>query len=171
MTKLDAALAAAQAEMPELVKDSTNPHFSSRFISLKGLLEQVLPVLRKHGLLLLQPPSNLSGQPALTTIIRHVETGDQIEATTPLCMAKQDAQGQGGAITYMRRYQLMSLLGLVADEDDDGNSASERPKRRTSSGGAGSTRKPASAVAGDEAHSPGADSNEGYAGFTPDQLP
>ena len=36
---------------------------------------------------------------------------------------KEDAQAQGSAITYARRYALMSMLGLVADTDDDGEAA------------------------------------------------
>ena len=128
-----AALLAVQEEMPQLVKDSTNPHFNSRFISLGGLLEQVLPILRKHGLLLTQPVSNIDGTPALTTRFTHVKTGEYVEATTPLLMAKQDAQGHGGAITYGRRYALMSFLGLVADEDDDGNAASQSKARSSTS--------------------------------------
>jgi hypothetical protein len=50
----------------------------------------------------------------------------------PLLLAKSDPQGQGSAITYARRYALMAVLGLVADEDDDGNKASAakpKPKR------------------------------------------
>jgi hypothetical protein len=38
-------------------------------------------------------------------------------------MTKQDMQQLGSAVTYARRYQLVSLLGLEA-EDDDGNYAS-----------------------------------------------
>jgi len=36
-------------------------------------------------------------------------------------------QGLGSAITYARRYGIMSLLNLPAD-DDDGNGASGSPK-------------------------------------------
>lgn len=123
------ALAKVQEDIPDLVKDATNPHFGSKFISLPALLDQVLPIFRKHDLMLLQPPTNIGGTPALTTLIVHTKTGATLSFTTPLVMAKADAQGHGGAITYMRRYALMSLLGLVADEDDDGNSASHPPKK------------------------------------------
>jgi hypothetical protein len=37
---------------------------------------------------------------------------------------KNDPQGIGSCITYMRRYALAAILGLNIDEDDDGNSAS-----------------------------------------------
>jgi hypothetical protein len=37
-----------------------------------------------------------------------------------LLLSKNDAQGQGSAITYARRYALCAVLNLVADDDDDG---------------------------------------------------
>jgi hypothetical protein len=42
------------------------------------------------------------------------------------------------AITYARRYALMSMLGLVADEDDDGNQAASGRQQRSEG-----TRRPA----------------------------
>ena len=42
-----------------------------------------------------------------------------------------DPQGWGSAMTYARRYQLMALLGLAA-EDDDGNAASMPQSPKTS---------------------------------------
>ena len=41
-------------------------------------------------------------------------------------MPKNDMQQLGGAITYAKRYSLVSLFGL-SEEDDDGNKASEHP--------------------------------------------
>lgn len=41
-------------------------------------------------------------------------------------LAKADPQGAGSAITYARRYALVSMLGLNVDEDDDGNHASNK---------------------------------------------
>jgi hypothetical protein len=38
--------------------------------------------------------------------------------------AKQDPQGYGSALTYCRRYSLMTACG-IAPEDDDGNAASK----------------------------------------------
>jgi ERF superfamily len=33
-------------------------------------------------------------------------------------------QGQGSAITYLRRYALSAVLGIATEDDDDGNAAS-----------------------------------------------
>ena len=40
--------------------------------------------------------------------------------------SKQDPQGYGSALTYARRYSLMTACG-IAPEDDDGNAASKTP--------------------------------------------
>ena len=44
----------------------------------------------------------------------------------PLLVSKNDMQGYGSAVTYGRRYGLMSLAG-IAPEDDDGNAAAKAP--------------------------------------------
>jgi hypothetical protein len=117
--------------MPGLQRDKINPHFGSSYLSLEGLMGSILPVLNDNGLLLTQFTTSLEdGGGGLRTRITHAETGEFVEDTMPLIMDKQTAQAQGSAITYARRYSIMALLGLVADEDDDGNAASG-PKRET----------------------------------------
>jgi len=115
------AFVAAQAEFPAVEPDAVNPHFKSKFVSLGHLLAKVRPVLNKHGLSVIQLPTlTKAGHPTLMTTIMH-ESGEVIEAEAPLLLPKQDPQGQGSAITYMRRYALASALGISDQEDDDGN--------------------------------------------------
>lgn len=114
------AFVAAQAEFPAVEPDAMNPHFKSKFVSLGHLLAKVRPVLNRHGLSVVQFPSQTKGGPTLRTIILH-ESGEKLESEAPLLLPKQDPQGQGSAITYMRRYALASALGISDQEDDDGN--------------------------------------------------
>lgn len=123
ITEVVGALLAAQAEFEVLSKSSDNPFFHSKYIALPDLVVAVNPTLTKYGLGISQLVSNLDGQSALTTILFHT-SGQYISSTTPLHLSKNDPQAHGSAITYMRRYSYMSILGLVADEDDDGNAAS-----------------------------------------------
>lgn len=126
-TSLFTALLAVQADAPALQRDKINPHFQSSYLSLQALMAEVLPLLNKHGIVLLQ----LSGfreigdvlEPTLTTQLIHAESGKTMAQTMLLRAVKHDPQAQGSAITYARRYQLMAMLGLVADDDDDGNAA------------------------------------------------
>lgn len=120
---ISGALLKAQGDMPGLQKNSINPHFGNKYISLDSLMTQVLPILNKHGLVLVQAPSIAGTEPALTTTIIHATSQENIQSQMLLVLDKDSPQGQGSAITYARRYALMALLGLVADEDDDANAA------------------------------------------------
>ncbi len=124
--RLSEALVAAQAEMPRLVKDeeANTGKFAYRYLSLQGLLEQVLPVLNRHGLALIQMPGVYENQPVLWTHIRHV-SGDELKSPMLLPSTAADgAQALGSALTYARRYAVLAFLGLAPDEDEDGVSAS-----------------------------------------------
>ena len=59
----------------------------------------------------------------LTTILAH-ESGEWIVQDMSLPVSKPDAQGAGSAITYMRRYALAAVIGVV-QADDDGNEATK----------------------------------------------
>jgi hypothetical protein len=123
---LGAALAVAQGEFPAISKDSTNPFFKSKYADLATVVETASPILSKNGLSVVQFPGHDGVNDTLTTWLIH-KSGQYINDTMALHLAKNDPQGQGSALTYARRYSYMSVLGLVADEDDDGNAAS-RPK-------------------------------------------
>lgn len=113
------ALVAAQAEFPPIPRDGYNPHFKSRFSTLKAVQNATQPVLAAHGLLLSQWPCQTDqGEPALKSKLAHT-SGQWMEEITPLLLSKRDPQAHGSAITYLRRYCWSSILGLVTDEDDD----------------------------------------------------
>lgn len=116
------ALAAAQGMMKHAVKDSANPHFRSKYADLASCLEAVREPLSKNGIAIVQLPSrSADGLVELTTMLVH-ESGEWIGSTAATRVAKDDAQGMGSAVTYLRRYSLMSVTGLGAD-DDDGEAA------------------------------------------------
>jgi len=117
ITALAKALAKFHATAPAIVKNAQNPHFKNRFADLSGILEVIRIPLANVGLSVLQ----LLGDNTLTTILLH-ESGEFIETTAPLIVAKHDMQGLGSACSYQRRYSLQSLLSLSAS-DDDGNEA------------------------------------------------
>ena len=119
------ALVAAQKEMPAVPLDGVNPHFRSKHMTLGTLLSKARPVLNRHGIAVTQLPSRAEdGSSTLTTTLLH-ESGDTLSSVAPLLLTKNDPQGQGSAITYMRRYALASALGISDQEDDDGNAGSQ----------------------------------------------
>lgn len=118
------AFAKAQSEFPLVKKTDANPFFKSKYAGLPSILEVVLPVLHKNGLYLTQSPVTDGDRIGIKTMILHTESGESLEGTFTVNLAKNDPQGAGSAITYCRRYALVSMLGLNVDEDDDGNHAS-----------------------------------------------
>jgi hypothetical protein len=126
------ALLAAQAEMKNPAFDSENPHFKNDYVSLKGVLEAILPILRRHGLGLFQNLSSGEGGPRIRTLVVHEESCQALvlcDITFP--SEKKNAQGWGGAITYGRRYSLFTAFNLVGDYDDDANESSGLEKKPT----------------------------------------
>lgn len=157
-SSLAQSLLAFQAEGVKLQRDSINPHFKNRYIGLDSLIADVLPVLNKCGLVVLQMPTQVDGVPALTTRIVHAASGEAVEATMPLLATKQDPQAQGSALTYARRYSLMAFLGLVADEDTDGAAPATRRSRS-----AAGTAEPRRAAAEEATSSAAPSANGTYA--------
>jgi len=121
-------LLAAQLEFPKIKKDATNPFFKNRYASLDGILEEVLPILHKHGLFVIQNPINIGDRVGVATDIYHT-SGESISSSFTMVLAKNDPQGAGSAISYARRYSLVSMLGLNLD-DDDANTASGNTQQR-----------------------------------------
>ena len=118
------ALVALQADLVPVAKSASNPFFKSKYAPLNEVMANVQPLLAKHKLAISQFLTNLNGDSAMRTILLH-ESGQHIEDVQPLLLVKNDPQSQGSATTYARRYGVMSVLGVVADDDDDGNKATQ----------------------------------------------
>lgn len=124
ITKIAPALLTAQRAITFAVKDSTNPHFKSKYADLSSVIDAVKPALNEAGIIFLQMPAPSDRDSiALTTRLIH-ESGEWIESTATCPLQKHDPQGYGSACTYLKRYSLASAVGLYQD-DDDGNAASK----------------------------------------------
>lgn len=118
------ALLLFQTKMEAISKDSTNPFFKSKYCSLSNILEHIQLPLAEAGLCFSQLPDDNS----LTTILIHAESGEFLEASYIMPVAKQnDPQAVGSSITYARRYALGAILGLNIEEDDDANKGAAKP--------------------------------------------
>ena len=121
IASLAKALAKAQGEVENASKASVNPHFKSKYADLAEVLNTVRPVFSANGLSFVQMPSFAEGVVMVETVLMH-ESGEWISETASSPITKQDAQGVGSAITYLRRYSLAAFAG-VAQEDDDANAS------------------------------------------------
>ncbi len=125
-----------QTEIGVLSKTETNPFFKSKYMDINGLLAQLLPLLDKYKLCVVQPLVNISGKPALLTKVTDTETGKEILGDYLYAMPLpdlQDPQKMGSAITYYRRYALQSLFLLQAQDDDGELAKTEKPLGKTKS--------------------------------------
>lgn len=118
MTNLYKALAAFEQEVEVIHQDTQG--FNYTYANLGSILKVINPLLKKHGLGFTQP---LDGK-NLKTILFHVESGETLESTVEIPEGVQlakmnDFQVLGSAITYLRRYSLASVLGLITDKDID----------------------------------------------------
>lgn len=147
IAKLAPALVAAVAEVENATKNATNPHFKSKYADLAEIINTVKPVFASHGLAVVQLPGLDDGHATVETMLVHT-SGEWIKGVSGSPLQKNDPQGVGSAITYLRRYSLAALAG-IAQEDDDGNAASGTSSSREAPARNGSSPARSSAVEDD----------------------
>jgi hypothetical protein len=124
MQQIATALVKAQRDFAPALKQSTNPHFRSRYADLAACVEAVIDALNANGIALVQRTHDSDNGVAVETMFIH-ESGETLTGgILHVPAAKQDPQGYGSALTYARRYSLMAACG-IAPEDDDANAASK----------------------------------------------
>ena len=129
MNKIAPAFIKAKQAFGPALKDKTNPAFRSKYADLGACLEAVDDALLANGIAMYQETfEDLTGV-TVETVFLH-ESGETIRSgKLHVPAAKQDPQGYGSALTYARRYSLMTACG-IAPEDDDGNAATKAPAAR-----------------------------------------
>lgn len=122
---LNDALAQAQAKFPAIKRDKTvsvktkdGGSYSYSYAPLDSILDAVREPLTENGLALVQM---LDGK-GIRTELRH-SAGGVIGATFPLPHVPEKPQELGSMLTYLRRYAIVSILGIAPEEDDDGAAA------------------------------------------------
>lgn len=127
INKLAAALVKVQSKLKPVPRTAENPFFNSKYADLATCLAHANPVLAEHGFAVIQTgePSK-DGEISIKTTLIH-ESGEWIDGVMSAKLTKNDPQGAGSAITYLRRYGFAAIIGLAQD-DDDGNSATHGAK-------------------------------------------
>lgn len=154
-----AALVKAQAEMKAVSKDRQNPHFKNHYATLDNIIDEVRPVLARHGLAVVSgagrpytsEAGTLLGFEVTTTLVH--TSGEWIQSAAIMPLAKNDAQSSGSCMTYGRRYSLSALLSLATEDDLDGEDA-VAPRQAAPARAAAPAPRPAPA-ASPAAHAPG----------------
>ena len=122
------SLAAFQQEVPVIHKETKGYGYS--YADLPTIFDKINPLLAKHNLGFTQP---IMGN-CVKTIVFHTETGETIESVIEIpqgVMLKgmNEFQVMGSAISYLRRYCLSSVLGIVTDKDTDAAGEQTKPSK------------------------------------------
>lgn len=138
---LETALAAFQADMPTVHKGQTaripgrdgRSGYSYQYADLADVAKVAHPLLARHGLSFVANPRHLEGVGfVLQGRLRHA-TGGEDQGILPI--TGRSAQELGSSLTYLRRYLLGCMTGIVTDDDEDGGLAQEagsgRPQATT----------------------------------------
>lgn len=137
IAKLAKSLVLFNSEVNKIAKDADNPFFKNNYATLDTIIDEIRPILSKHGLSIMQIPSGDGQNVTLKTLLLH-ETGEWLESDElTMKPVKNDPQAVGSCITYARRYSLAAFLSLNTGEDDDGNGATygkDKPKPKGNSG-------------------------------------
>ena len=122
IAKLATALSIVQGKLSHAKKDSANPFFKSKYADLESVWDACRSLLAENGLAVMQFPGEfIDGTMSLTTVLTH-SSGEWIGQQMSVPISKPDAQGAGSCLTYMRRYALAAVVGVV-QADDDANAA------------------------------------------------
>lgn len=118
------ALAKAQAEFSTVTATSrvTFKNVDFKFAPLSEILGAVRPALNKFGLTLTQqtkhiPFGNANGIKVVTTLLHESGVSYDIESV-PVFYNVNDIKNLGAQVTYLRRYEVKTLLGIEADSEE-----------------------------------------------------
>ena len=131
--KIAAAFVKAQMQFGKALKTSVNPHFKSKYADLSSCIDAVVGALNANGIGLMQRTYECKDGVMVETIFVH-ESGEVMECgMLHVPASKHDAMGYGSALSYARRYSLLTASGLAPSDDDDGVAAS-RPTPKIDAG-------------------------------------
>ncbi len=100
-------------------KDTSNPFYKSKYVSLDSIVEKVTPLLDEQKLLAV----HYTQDKQVVTEIYDIEDNTSVKSCFPL-IDSNDPQKLGSCISYAKRYNLGQIFNIITDRDDDGNIAS-----------------------------------------------
>ena len=120
ISQLATALAIAQGQIEDAVKDTKNDFYKSKYADLSSVRAAVRQPFADNGLSVVQFPRTVTGGIEVETVLLH-KSGEFMSEVL-FMPTKHEPHPIGSGISYARRYALMSVANLAAD-DDDGNAA------------------------------------------------
>jgi hypothetical protein len=124
-TKFDPAFLKAYARIKNPTKNTTNPFLKNKYANLETVLDSVRNILAEEGITLSQSCDVVSGQtvPCIRVITELSGHGGGAAFSVVVFLKEINPNGTMGAFTYGRRYSLLSIFGLAAEDDDAAESS------------------------------------------------
>ena len=127
------ALLAAQRRIGAAKAGSENPFYKSKYANLGDVMEAVKEILNAEGIVVSQTleVDEVGGVPRdiLCTELLHATSMSRVRSRSYIPISP-DIQKWGGALSYMKRYQLQAIT-FVPTEDDDGQTAKGSPSLKS----------------------------------------
>jgi hypothetical protein len=145
LAEIAKAISTFQGKIGSVGKDKTaniptksGGSYSYSYADLSSIWDAIRQPLSECGLAVVQMPEFGDGLVYVTTAILHT-SGQHIQSTIATRPSDTTPQAIGSAITYLRRYGMGAMLGIVTEVDDDGAAGSKPAAPRVESRG---TRTP-----------------------------
>ena len=120
ISQLATALSIAQGQIEDASKSARNDFYKSKYADLASVRAAVRQPFADNGLSVAQFPRTVSGGVEVETVLIH-KSGEFMSEVL-FMPVKHEPHPIGSGISYARRYALMAIANLAAD-DDDGNAA------------------------------------------------
>ena len=154
---LAGALTKAQRVFPNVRKTKTatiltksGSKYSYTYADLADVWDAIRAPLTDNGLSVVQAPEMMESGLAIVTTIYH-ESGEWLSSILVMPTADRTPQALGSAITYLRRYGLCAMLGIVSDEDNDAQDRQDDRQPQTQQPRQASVKAPEKPVAAPKA--------------------
>ena len=114
------AILQARGMIGSVTKNAKNPFFKSNYADINNVIESISPVCQSLGIVFTQCPkvTENNADVLVTRLTLQDNPKEFIESEVRLFLPTADMQKLGSAITYARRYALISMFGLETEDDD-----------------------------------------------------
>ena len=128
--ELAQALIKVQQQLQPATKDANNSFTKSNYATLNSVMDSCREALLSNGIWLCQYPVPAEpGYLGLVTKLTHAESGQWQSSLAVVPLPKSDPQGVGISMTYIRRYALSAMLGIITEEDTGGELSPDKANR------------------------------------------
>jgi len=107
--------------------------YNYTYADLSEVTSALSTLLEGSGITYVQIPSSTADEVTVTTVVMCKGDSYSVSMSLPYAGASNPAQALGSCVTYLRRYSLVALFGLLPS-DDDGSAVAAKPAAKQTGG-------------------------------------